>query len=52
MLADRRGSSFIENALWIILFVLTISPFILTLATAIGTKFTEMVSKINAIGTP
>ncbi len=51
VLADERGSSFIENALWIILFVLTISPFILALATTIGTKFTEIVSKINSIGT-
>jgi len=25
-LKDQRGSSFLENALWIILFVLTIAP--------------------------
>lgn len=52
LLRDQRGSTFIENALWIILFVLAISPFLVTLATAIGTKFTEMASRINAIGTP
>ncbi|SMB95710.1 Flp pilus assembly protein, pilin Flp [Thermanaeromonas toyohensis ToBE] len=52
ILRDQRGSTFIENALWIILFVLAISPFLVTLATAIGTKFTEMASRINSIGTP
>lgn len=52
MLARERGSTFIENAMWIILFVLGISPFIVTLAAAIGSKFVEMASRINSIGTP
>lgn len=49
---DRRGSAFLENALWIILFVLAIAPFILSLASATGAKFEEMAGRVSEVGTP
>ncbi|MCL6479094.1 MAG: hypothetical protein K6T65_11880 [Peptococcaceae bacterium] len=49
---DQRGSSFLENALWIILFVLAIAPFVLNLATATGSKFESMAERIGEVGTP
>ena len=52
ILKDQRGSSFLENALWIILFVLTIAPFVLSLATTTGSKFEGMAGRIGEVGTP
>lgn len=52
LVSDERGSSFLENALWIILFVLTIAAFTANLADATGQKFEELRNRITQIGAP
>lgn len=52
LIFDERGSSFLENALWIILFVLTVAGFTAALADATGQKFEELKSRITQVGAP
>lgn len=49
---DERGSSFLENALWIILFILAVAPMIAGVATTTGNKFGAMTDRIGQVGTP
>lgn len=52
LLKDKRGSTFLEIALWIILFVLAVAPFIHSLAGETAGKFDEMKNRITEVGTP
>ncbi|MEW6300795.1 MAG: hypothetical protein AB1671_24195 [Thermodesulfobacteriota bacterium] len=52
LLSGERGSVFLENALWIILFTLTIAVMVTGLASATGTKFGELTDRIGQVGTP
>ena len=52
LLSDERGSTFLENALWIILFTLTIAVMVTGLASVAGTKFGELTDRIGQVGTP
>jgi len=52
LLSGERGSAFLENALWIILFTLTIAVMVTSLASATGTKFGELTDRIGQVGTP
>lgn len=52
LLGDERGSSFLENALWLILFTLTIAAFVASLASVTGEKISELTNRVGEVGTP
>ncbi|OIQ59741.1 hypothetical protein MOTE_09970 [Moorella thermoacetica] len=52
MFLDERGNTFLENALWIILFTLAVGTMIGSLATATKGKIQEMIDRISGVGTP
>ena len=53
MLADNRGSAFIENGLWIIVVILIVAGAGYALANGgIKTKFTEIQSTVTSVQTP
>jgi len=49
---DESGSQFLEAALYIILFILAIAPFVSGLADEIGAKMQEMRDRIGQVGSP
>lgn len=52
ILVDERGSSFIENGLWIALVVLTLAGAGLGLAKTINNKYTSINSTVNSVQVP
>jgi Flp pilus assembly pilin Flp len=52
VLVDERGNAFLDNALLIILLTFGVAGFIVSLAGALGAKFTEITGRVNQIGTP
>ena len=52
VLQDERGSQFIENALWIILFTFAVAILVGNLADATSIKFQQMTQRIEQVGTP
>ncbi|WP_157834961.1 hypothetical protein [Desulfofalx alkaliphila] len=46
---DERGT-FLEQLLWMALFVLLVAPFIYTLGNAVGNKFDSFTDKVNEVG--
>lgn len=50
ILKDRRGSTFLEIALWIVLFVLAVAPLVHGLATETGNKFNQMKDRVSQVG--
>ena len=53
MLADNRGSAFIENGLWIIVVILIVAGAGYALANGgIKTKFTEIQNTVTSVQTP
>lgn len=47
ILLDEKGSTFIENALWIALFVLVVAVAVKSLASATTDAIGEMIQKIS-----
>lgn len=52
ILLDERGSTFLENALWIIVFVMAVAVFAGGLAEEVGSKMDEMRERVGSVGTP
>lgn len=50
ILLNQKGQTFLENLLYVILFVFVIAVFINSLAGAVGEKFGEMTERVNQIG--
>ena len=48
-LKDERGD-FVQYALFLIIVVLGIAPFLVALTDAVGDKFTQFTDKVNEIG--
>ena len=53
LLTDKRGSGFIENALWIIVVVLAVAGAGYALAnSALKPKMNDITGKVNAVNVP
>lgn len=52
VLVDERGSSFIENGLWIALVVLALAGAGLGLANTINNKYSAINSTVNSVQVP
>lgn len=52
IMSDERGSAFLDNALLIILLTFGVAGFIVSLASAMGAKFSSITDRVNQIGTP
>lgn len=48
-LLDERGD-FVQYALYLIIIVLGLAPFLSALTVAVGNKFTQFTEKVNEIG--
>lgn len=48
--SDRRASTFMEMALWMILFVLAIAPAVAYLAGVVADKFNQMAERVGGLG--
>ena len=52
LIFDERGNAFLDHALLMIILTLGVAGFVKGLANALGTKFGDLTSRVNQIGTP
>lgn len=52
ILADERGSQFLEIALWIVLFTLVVAVGAQLLGGETSSKFEQLTDRVSQLGTP